>query len=164
MNCTNENIKKLLTVVDSNDYLADLYKICLRKVQNGSLVVILTCQKFDISRLSPMKKMKISKEQMKRLIVINYISIDEITQKLLDTVTSRGCATFWDYLHSIEMQKEEKFKTRSTLPVYGIFIVHKEMEYFNEFHVEMLKSLYFYKDSMVDNILDIEDFLSDSIT
>ncbi|XP_073828754.1 uncharacterized protein [Musca autumnalis] len=185
MNLINKNIKKMLTVVNSDDYLEDLYKICLRKVQNGSLVLMLTCRKFDISRLSPMKKMQITKEQMKRLIVINYMSIDEITQKLLDlhdwsllpalvvidlaavsitpstsllkTICLCG-ATFCDYLHSIAMQMENKLKSRS-LHVYGVFIVREENQYFNQHHLEMLRNLYFYSDDMVDNIWDIERFL-----
>lgn len=118
-----------------------------------------------------------------------YNSIDEITQKLLDLhdwsllpalvvvdlagalastmhfkTISLCAASFWDYLHSIVIQRENKCKNISfTLPVYGIFIVRKEREYFNELHLEMLRSLYFYRDVMVENILDIEDYLGSEI-
>uniref|UniRef100_A0A1I8PM20 Uncharacterized protein n=1 Tax=Stomoxys calcitrans TaxID=35570 RepID=A0A1I8PM20_STOCA len=185
MNCLPGNVKNHLICVDTDDCLADMYKICLKRLKKkGSLVLIITSKTFDFFSL-PMKRMKISKEKMKQLIVINYATIADVSQKLMDLcewsllpamvvvdvsgMTSTEPATtlmknlglcaasFLDYLMAISLQNQEKQNDQQV--VQGLFIVKEGGDNFIDAQLQLLQNLYFYKNNVLVDAHELEKIL-----
>ncbi|XP_075155486.1 uncharacterized protein LOC142228847 [Haematobia irritans] len=183
MNCLAKNINNLLIRADSEEFLSDMYKICLQKVKKGSLVLVITSKNFNFFS-SPIKRMKITKEQMKRFIVINYNTIEQITQKLMDLcewsllpnfvvvdvsdlISSESClssspikslglcaASFLEYLRAITIQKND-----NTEIVNGLFVVKEDGEKIGSIQLQLLQNLFFYKTDILDDLNDLTIFL-----
>ncbi|KAM7347266.1 uncharacterized protein ACRADG_006886 [Cochliomyia hominivorax] len=188
MNSLSEYLENYLIDIHSNDYLHQLYKLCLEKVKKGETVLLITSELFDFTKLT--LELDVSKDQLKRFIIMCYKSFDDISRKLLllhswsllprlvvvdlsqllrnDSETSSSLmpkvalctVSLLAYLDSIAMQRTRRLVDDLAVDkLFGLLILRSDLENFGYKQIQILKDLYFYKTNLYQNLEDITSIL-----